>query len=90
MTNGLSVIDNLVIRTDLDPYLSLKALSSYSGLSAKTLRKALSDPLHPLPHYRMAGKILVRRSEFDRWMQHFRREGPELDQLVTEIITEAA
>src|SRR5215208_3314058 len=56
-------------------YLPLKALASYSGLSVRTLRDYLMDPIGPLPHYRIAGKILVRRSEYDAWVQRFRRRG---------------
>lgn len=74
---------------DPDSYLSLQDLARYSGLSVRTLRKALHDPLHPLPHYRPGGrKVLVRRSEFDRWMARFRQEGPNLDRLVSELIQE--
>jgi hypothetical protein len=80
-----NLIENIVIQADLDPYLSLKALSAYSGLSVRSLRDALKDPVRILPHYRLGGKILVRRSEFDRWMAQFRQEGSGLDQVVSEI-----
>ena len=53
-------------------YLSLRALAGYSGLSVRTLRSRLVDGTHPLPHYRVGGKILVRRSDFDRWVEQFR------------------
>jgi excisionase family DNA binding protein len=84
------VIEKIAIQADLDPYLSLKALSAHSGLSVRTLRDALKDSVHPLAHYRLGGKILVRRSEFDRWMAQFRHEGPNLDHLVSEIAKEVA
>ena len=75
------------ISLDLDPYLSLRALAIYSGLSVRTLRKALADSVHPLPHYRPGGgKVLVRRSEFDRWMSRFRREGQDLARMVSEAV----
>jgi len=47
----------------LDPYLSLKALADYSGLSARTLRNLIEKlPAEALPVYRvMEGKLLVRR-----------------------------
>jgi excisionase family DNA binding protein len=84
----MSGVDNIAIRTDLDPYLSLKALSAYSGMSVRYLRKALADSAHSLPYYRLGGKILVRRSEFDRWMARFRQEGPDLDRLASEVLEE--
>jgi hypothetical protein len=40
------------------------------------LRKHLTDA-NPLPHYRVKGKILVRRSEFVGWMRLFRVEVDE-------------
>jgi excisionase family DNA binding protein len=64
-----------VFSTPLDPFLSLRALASYSGLSVRKLREHLADPPHPLPHYRVGGKILVRRSEFDAWMGQYRQVG---------------
>ena len=55
-----------------DPYLTLGALASYSGLSRRTLQRHLADPTDPIPHFKPDGKILVRRSEFDRWMERRR------------------
>ena len=56
-----------------DGYMSLRALAAnYSGLSVRTLRAYLSHPTRPLPHFRVGGKILVRRSEFDAWVAQFR------------------
>jgi hypothetical protein len=35
----------------------------------------------------MAGKILVKRSEFDRWMQEYRREAPlSVDAIVDDVL----
>ncbi len=61
----------------------------------------LSNPHAPLPCYRMkephvtvtkagkrqtiTGKILVRRSDFDAWMQRFKYT-PDLDRLVDEVV----
>jgi excisionase family DNA binding protein len=67
--------ERVVVSTPLDPFLSLKALAGYSGLSVRKLRDLLADPTCPLPHYRVGGKILVRRSEFDAWMQQYRPQG---------------
>ena len=62
-----------------DRYLSLRALAAYSGLSVRTLRSYLIHAVDPLPHYRVGGKILVRRSEFDAWARRFRVARPSLD-----------
>jgi hypothetical protein len=55
-----------------DAYLALTSLAAYSGLSVRKLRDYLQDSVHPLPCYRVGGKILVRRSEFDTWVTRFR------------------
>ena len=118
----MRIIEAVSITTELDPWFSLEALSEYSDMSVRKLRAYLTDPAHPLPHYRMkeprrikrmprragqlhrkdgeprkdsqgptsvtvTGKILVRRSEFDRWMEAHRYT-PDLDRLVEEVVAE--
>ena len=100
---AMQVIDSVTATWEPDPWLTLQGLSQYSGLSVRTLRAYLVDPDHPLPHYRMkeshaittragkrqqaSGKILVRRSEFDRWMAAFRAQPAlDLDRLVDEMV----
>ena len=79
--------ERVVVSTELDPFLSLRALTAYSGLGARKLREYLADPLHPLPCYRVGGKILVRRSEFDAWMARYRQLGsPDVDRIVSEAL----
>jgi hypothetical protein len=68
-------VPDLAIAMPLDPYLTLRALAAYSGCSTRWLRERLTCLTHPLPHYRVNGKILVRRSEFDTWMAPFRQLG---------------
>ena len=68
-------------------YLPLKALSQYGGLSVRTLRGYLHHPAHPLPHYRVGGKILVKRSEFDTWVAGFRAESSSrVDAIVSGVL----
>jgi hypothetical protein len=81
------VVNRITVTVPLDPYLSLKALAGYSGLSVRSLRGYFTDPVHPLPHYRVRSRVLVRRSEFDQWIARYRQCGrPELDALVDEVI----
>jgi excisionase family DNA binding protein len=71
-----------------DAYLPLKALAGYSGLSVRTLRGYLAHPSRPLPHYRVGGKLLVKRSEFDAWMRTFRSvEASRVDAIVADMLT---
>jgi len=80
-------VEQIIVSVPLDPYLSLKALATYSGLSVRKLRNCLRHPRHPLPHYRVDGKILIRRSEFDVWIAAYRRVGdPDVDQIVDDVL----
>ena len=69
-----------------DAYLRLKALATYSGLSVRRLRNYLTDRQHPLPDYRIGGKILIRRSDFDAWAAQFRRDPQSIDALVDDLV----
>jgi hypothetical protein len=87
-TNTRSAYDRVIVTTDLNPFLSLRALAAYGGLSVRKLRDYLEDSSHPLPHFRVGGKILVRRSDFDTWISRFRRVAnkPDVDAIVTEVL----
>jgi hypothetical protein len=69
-------------------YLSLKSLATYASLSIKTLRTYLTDPTHPLPHFKMTGKILVKRTDFDAWIARYRQvnKSVDLDRLVNDVL----
>jgi excisionase family DNA binding protein len=70
-----------------DQLLSLRALALYAHLSVRTLRKALKDPVHPLPYYQVGKKYLIRRSAFDAWLEHYRRSGhADLDRLINAVL----
>jgi excisionase family DNA binding protein len=73
---GELVPERVVIATEFDPFLSLRTLSAYAGLSVRTLRQYLDlPPDQALPCYRVGGKILVRRSQFDAWIAPYRTRG---------------
>ena len=79
--------ERVVVSTPLDPFLSLKALAVYSSLSVRKLRDYLELPEHPLLCYRVGGKILVRRSEFDTWMAAYRHHGRrDVDAIVSDVL----
>jgi hypothetical protein len=99
----MRIVELVTVHQDLDPWLSLQALSKASGLSVRTLRVYLTDPQHPLPHFRtkephvivtragkrrtVSGKITVRWSEFQKWYEAFRYT-PDLDRLVDEVVAD--
>lgn len=70
----------------LDNYFDLKKLSDYSSYSISSLQKFIKKGL---PYYQPepTGKILVRQSEFDKWINHFRSiEKIKLESVVDSII----
>jgi excisionase family DNA binding protein len=72
-----------------EAYLSLKDLARYSGLSVRTLRGHIADQLRPLPSYRVGGKVLVRRSDFDVWVSQFRVDRSSIasvDSLIDDVV----
>jgi len=71
-----------------DNFLDLKQLSRYSTFSDSTLRGYLSDLENPIPHFRVNRKILVRKNEFDLWIEQFRGENNDLDRIVDEVIND--
>jgi hypothetical protein len=70
-----------------DHYMGVVALAAYSGLSVRTLRSYLDlPPAEALPCYRIGGKIVVKRSEYDGWVERFRSHGrPSLALAVKEM-----
>lgn len=53
-------------------WLGLKELSFYADLSQRTLRSWIYSPVDPLPAVKVCGKVLVRRSDFDAYLQRHR------------------
>ena len=69
--------------------MGLKQLTHYANLSERTLRAWIHAPVDPLPAVRVAGKILVRRSELDVWLARHRvkpLEALDLDGIVREAL----
>lgn len=73
----MQVVEQVRISEDLDPWFSLKGLTGYCSLSRRTIQALINETSDPLPSYRVGGKILVRKSEFDRWMVRRRNRKPE-------------
>jgi excisionase family DNA binding protein len=75
------------VTAEADTFLPLRTLAGYAGLSVRTLRQYLElPPDRALPCYRVGGKILVRRSEFDTWITQYRSRGrPELARALKEL-----
>lgn len=68
-----------------DKYFDLRKLSEYSSLGVGTLREHLRAA-NPIPSFKIKGKILVKKSEFDDWLDQFRTNSDRLRDLVDDII----
>jgi hypothetical protein len=79
------VAERIVVTVPLDPYLTIPALIAYTGLSERTLRELLDDPVNPLPHYRTGGRVTVRRSEWDLYAAQFHRIGQDVEQKIERL-----
>lgn len=76
----------MTMNTDQDNYLDLRNLSAYSSLGVPTLREYLRGA-DGIPHFKLRGKILVRRSEFDRWLKGFRVDPQvEMQKVVADVL----
>lgn len=64
-------------------YLSIKDLVHYCGLSERTIRSYLKNK--SLPHFCVGRKILIKKEQFDRWMQSYRIVDNQIDKIVDEI-----
>ncbi|MBW2090671.1 MAG: helix-turn-helix domain-containing protein [Deltaproteobacteria bacterium] len=68
-------------------FLDLKRLARYSSLSVSCLRAHIRRG--SLPGYRIRGKILVKRSVFDRWVEGYRIESQQdLSAIVDDVMSE--
>ena len=54
-------------------YLPLKVLAVYAGICERLLRSYVTHPVSPLPVYRIGGRVLVRKSDYDAWALQFRQ-----------------
>ena len=81
--------DDLILKdsTLKDQYFDLKGLSAYSSLSVSTLRDHIRSS--GLPHYAVHGTILVKKSEYDRWVSGYRgNRTQDLGQVADEVLAE--
>lgn len=69
-------------------WLDLRRAATYLSLAPRTLRKYLSDPVHPLPAHRVGGKWLMSERELDMWVERFPKGLADIDQMVDEVLTD--
>ena len=71
-------------------WMDLKAVQRYACVSERTVRDWIHRPEHPLPAVQVEkGKLLVKRSQFDRWLEshpYRHAEAVDIGQIVDEVI----
>jgi len=86
-STGLILPDNIVETTIAlkDGYMDLKGLSAYSHLAVSTLRDHIRSG--KLPCFKVKGKILIKKSEFDQWIEQFRlHKNQDIGRIVEEAV----
>lgn len=58
-------------------WLGIRELTKYASVSDRTLRAWMHRQENPLPAVQVEGKILVRRSVFDAWLERYRIRGKQ-------------
>ena len=71
-------------------WLDLRRLTQYATVSERTIRCWIRLPVDPLPAARVGAKFLVRRSEFDRWLERHRAEPLDLGAIVEDVVQAVA
>jgi len=71
---------------NLDRWVDLRRLREYATVSNRTLRAWIHSPVDPLPAVQVGSKILVRRTEFDCWLERHRVRTVALGCIVEEIV----
>lgn len=67
-------------------WLGLREVTQYAAVSERTLRAWIRSPTTPLPAVKVGTKILIRRSEFDAWLERHRVKHVDLGGMLDEIV----
>jgi excisionase family DNA binding protein len=70
-------------------WMDLKTIQQYACVSERTIREWIHRPHKPLPAVQVDKKILIRRSQFDRWLEAhpIRPIAVDVGQIVDEVVT---
>jgi excisionase family DNA binding protein len=68
-------------------WMDLRTLCRYANVSERTLREWIHRPVNPLPAVQVGGKILIRRGDFDRWLECHRLRVVDVGCIVDEMVS---
>ncbi len=74
-------------------WLGLRQVTQYANVSERTIRAWIHSPLDPLHAAKVRGKILVRKSDFDAYLERHKvtaRGSVDLGGMVEEIVREVS
>jgi hypothetical protein len=74
-------------------WLGLREVTEYADLSERTLRSWIYRPIDALPAVKVCGKVLVRKSDFDTYLQRHRiapLQSIKIDQIVRDVLQGAS
>lgn len=73
---------------DSREWLDIRAVTEYASVSERTLREWIRLPINPLPAVQVGGKILIRKSILDRWLEShpFQAESVDINRIVDEVV----
>jgi excisionase family DNA binding protein len=74
------------IGADRREWMDLKALTRYACVSERTLRDWIHRPVNPLLATQVGKKILIRRSNFDQWLENHRLKSVDVACIVDEMV----
>jgi excisionase family DNA binding protein len=78
-----------IVSNSMPEWLDLKALTKYACVSERTLREWIHRSDQPLPASQVGAKLLIKRSDFDRWMTSHRVtqiKSVDVDAVVSEVL----
>ena len=68
-----------------DQFFDLRGLSAYSSLKVPTIRDYIKSG--GLPCFKLKGKLLIKKSEFDQWIENYRlNRKKELSSIVSNVL----
>lgn len=74
-------------------WLGLRQLTQYADISERTLRAWIYSRTDPLPAAKVSGKVLVRKTDFDKYLERHRVKplhSIDLDSIVRDVMKGAA
>ena len=70
-------------------WMGLRQVTQYASVCERTVRSWIHMPVDPLPACLICGKVLISRTELDRWLQRHRIQSStsiDLDAILRNVV----